>query len=225
MGTFPLPAPDTSQIASINMISTFCSKSIVSIDPWVIPHSSNIESFGDAMPLYLVELSYSTIQTKDKYAKTISKLLLDEEPYNFSSPYWVTLEHFKDEFLDFIFPSDESIMEVMSLQDQPWEDHHHRSSFLPNKERIKTHIQTLVSTNAQDPSLLPSMSYSSPVEGNLGVVCKTISIDISVKTGITEHIQIGADCSLEEIECYTSHFKDFRNIFSWSYEEMPGIDP
>jgi hypothetical protein len=59
----------------------------------------------------------------------------------------------------------------------------------------------------------------------LGNISKTISIDISVKLGITKHIQIGADCSPEEIECYTTLFKEFRNIFSWSYEEIPGIDP
>ena len=61
MGTFPLPTPDIPQISLINMIFSFCGKSLGSFDPWVIPHSSNIESFGDAMPLYLVELSYSTI--------------------------------------------------------------------------------------------------------------------------------------------------------------------
>jgi hypothetical protein len=61
MGTFPLPAPDTTQIALINMISSFCGKSLGSFDPWVILHSSNIESFGDAMPLSPTELSYSTI--------------------------------------------------------------------------------------------------------------------------------------------------------------------
>jgi hypothetical protein len=74
-------------------------------------------------------------------------------------------------------------------------------------------------------SSLPSTSYSSPSEGNLGNISKTISIDISVKPGITKHIQIGADFSPEEIECYTALFKEFCDIFSWSYEEIPGIDP
>jgi hypothetical protein len=35
----------------------------------------------------------------------------------------------------------------------------------------------------------------------------------------------GADCSSKEIQVYTELFKEFHDIFSWSYEEMPGIDP
>ena len=50
-------------------------------------------------------------------------------------------------------------------------------------------------------------------------------IDISVKTGIVENIQIGADCNPEEIACFTSLFKEFCDVFSWSYDEIPGIDP
>lgn len=36
---------------------------------------------------------------------------------------------------------------------------------------------------------------------------------------------IGADCSPEEIQIYTTLFKEYRSIFAWTYEEMPGIDP
>jgi len=115
MGTFPLLAPDTPQIALINMISTFCGKSLGSFNPWVIPHSSNIEYFGATIPLSPAKLSYSTLQKSDEYASTDSGLLLDEELDHFSSPYWVTLEKFKDDFLYFVLPSDEAIMEVMSL--------------------------------------------------------------------------------------------------------------
>jgi hypothetical protein len=79
-------------------------------------------------------------------------------------------------------------MEVMNLQDKPWEDFHHRSSFLPLGEKKETQIQTLVSTDIQDPSLLPSTSYPILSEGNLGNISKTISIDISVKLGVVENI-------------------------------------
>jgi hypothetical protein len=40
-----------------------------------------------------------------------------------------------------------------------------------------------------------------------------------------ENIFVGADCSPEEIQIYTDLFKEFRDVFAWSYEEMPGIDP
>ena len=33
------------------------------------------------------------------------------------------------------------------------------------------------------------------------------------------------DCSPDEIKEYTKIFKEFHDIFAWSYEEMPGIDP
>ena len=36
---------------------------------------------------------------------------------------------------------------------------------------------------------------------------------------------IGVDCSPEEIQIYTALFKEYRGIFAWTYEEMPGIDP
>lgn len=51
-----------------------------------------------------------------------------------------------------------------------------------------------------------------------------IPIDISVKPGITENIHIGASCSITEINMYKALFQEFCDIFSWSYEEMPGID-
>ena len=62
-------------------------------------------------------------------------------------------------------------------------------------------------------------------EGNMGNISKTLLIDISVKTGIVENIQVGTDYIPEAIASFTCHFKEFCDVFSWSYEEMPGIDP
>jgi hypothetical protein len=56
-------------------------------------------------------------------------------------------------------------------------------------------------------------------------ISETIPINISKTHGIIENVFIGTDCSLEEIYTYTSLFKEFRDVFSWSYEEMLGIDP
>ena len=33
------------------------------------------------------------------------------------------------------------------------------------------------------------------------------------------------DCSPDEIEAYTKLFKEFQDVFSWSYDEMLGRDP
>ena len=40
-----------------------------------------------------------------------------------------------------------------------------------------------------------------------------------------ENVFVEADCSPEEIQIYTDLFKEFHDVFAWSYEEMPGIDP
>jgi hypothetical protein len=62
-------------------------------------------------------------------------------------------------------------------------------------------------------------------KGNLSNISPTIPIDISVKPGIVENVHIGASCSPEEIVTYIALFKEFCDIFAWSYEEMLGIDP
>lgn len=36
---------------------------------------------------------------------------------------------------------------------------------------------------------------------------------------------IGADCSPTEIAAYTALLKEFHDVFAWSYDEMPGMDP
>ena len=54
-------------------------------------------------------------------------------------------------------------------------------------------------------------------------ISATIPINISVNPNVTENIHIDANCSPKEIAIYTSLFKEFRDVFSWSYEEMPGI--
>ena len=62
-------------------------------------------------------------------------------------------------------------------------------------------------------------------KGNMENISATIPINISVNPDVVENIYIGANCSPEEIAIYTALFKEFRDIFAWSYEEMPGIDP
>ena len=71
----------------------------------------------------------------------------------------------------------------------------------------------------------PVTTHNVFAEGNMSNISKTIPINISKIPGKIENILIGADCSPDEIELYTTLFKDFRDVFAWSYEEMPGIDP
>ena len=50
-------------------------------------------------------------------------------------------------------------------------------------------------------------------------------IDISSKLDTIDHVHVGKNCSVDESESYKALFKEFRDIFSYSYEEMLGIDP
>jgi hypothetical protein len=62
-------------------------------------------------------------------------------------------------------------------------------------------------------------------EGNLSNISPTIPLDIFVKPRIVENVHIGASCSSNEVVTYTSLFKEFCDIFAWSYKEMSGIEP
>ena len=44
-----------------------------------------------------------------------------------------------------IFPSDEAIIETMSLEEPPWSDHHHHSSFLPAHQEMITCLERFAS--------------------------------------------------------------------------------
>jgi hypothetical protein len=56
-------------------------------------------------------------------------------------------------------------------------------------------------------------------EGNMETIAKTIPINISRTPGIIENVFVGADCSPEEIQIYTYLFKEFCDVFTWSYED------
>jgi hypothetical protein len=58
------------------------------------------------------------------------------------------------------------------------------------------------------------------VEGNMESIDETIPIDISRTPDIVENVFVRVDCSPEEIQIYTELFKEFCDVFSWSYEEM-----
>jgi hypothetical protein len=62
-------------------------------------------------------------------------------------------------------------------------------------------------------------------EGNMATIAATIPINISRNPGIVENIFVGANFSPEEIQIYTDLFKEFRDIFAWSYEAIHDIDP
>jgi hypothetical protein len=52
-------------------------------------------------------------------------------------PVWALNSSNSHDFLDIVLPSDEVILEVMTGPEQPWEDLHHRSYFLPELSHVE----------------------------------------------------------------------------------------
>jgi hypothetical protein len=131
MGTFlaPLP-PTTHHIATVNMISTTTYQSLESYHPWIVPSPLEFDVIGDTMPLSLAEASYVSIQSASPSSDDQHILA----PDTYLMPSWLNSLMSYFDYISQIFPSDESIMEMLSIDDVPWDDNHHRSSFLPPLE-------------------------------------------------------------------------------------------
>jgi hypothetical protein len=140
-------------------------------------------------------------------------------------PIWVINSSSPHDFLDITFPSGEGILEAMIGPDMPWEDLHHRSYFLPDLERIERDEFRSIMSDIVGHIVVPLDKHDIYVEGNMKNISPTIVINISRTPSKVENVHISADCLPEEIHIYTDLFKDFRDIFAWSYEQVLGIDP
>jgi hypothetical protein len=206
MGTFPIPPPPntlSSFVASINMISTIPRELPVSVDPWIVPDPRDHVRFGDVMPLSPVESTYQAIQSTNPSTSSCEELSPD--PFRF------------------VFPTDEMIMSI--LVDNPWDDGHHHSILFLEKQTLENYQRISTPSTVVVITTVPGSTRDVFAEGNLSNISPMIPIDISVKHGIIKNVHIGASCSPDEIVTYTSLFKEFRDIFAWSYEEILGIDP
>jgi hypothetical protein len=113
----------------------------------------------------------------------------------------------------------------MTSPDKPWDDLHHRSYFFPELRKIKAGEFTLTMTRDRSCPINPLATHEVYAKGNMETITETIPINISRTLGVMENFFVRPNCSLEEIQIYTDLFKEFRDVFSWSYEEMPSIDP
>jgi hypothetical protein len=116
-------------------------------------------------------------------------------------------------------------MEILSTDDLPWDDNHYRSSFLPPLEEINQDIHSGFPPDVTDALQSPILTQDTLSEGNMGNIYTTIVIYISIKEGVMENIYLGENCKPEEVVSYITFFKEFRDVFTWSYEGMLGIDP
>jgi hypothetical protein len=194
-------------------------------DPWIIPSPSTMMEgtghHGMSMPLSAAKATYSLVQQASADTDPITAQELDPIP----EPIWAQGSLTDTDSLDLVFPSDEAIIEAMTSPDKPWDDLHHRSYFLPELSRIEAGEFTLTMTGDRSCPINPLATHEVYVEGNMETIAETILINTSKTPDIVENAFVGADCSPEEIQIYTDLFKEFCDVFAWSYEEMSGIDP
>lgn len=108
--------------------------------------------------------------------------------------------------------------------DRPWDDLHHHSYFLPHLCEIESSLTSL-STSDVHTVLNPLALAQFSAKGKMSIISQTVPMNISRNHKLIENVFIRTDCSPEEIQIYTDLFKEFCDVFGWSYEEMSGIDP
>ena len=113
----------------------------------------------------------------------------------------------------------------MSGVEPRWEELHHRSYFLPELDPIEREDFREILSEKIGSHMVPLSSPGQMAKGNMANISPSIPVNISHNPVKIENVYIGADCSPDEIKEYTELFKEFHDIFAWSYEEMLGIDP
>jgi hypothetical protein len=149
MGTFPIPPPDIPPpfVTLINMISTFVRKTPTSHDPWIVPDLDDYLRYGKQMPLSPVESSCQSIQSKTPSTPS----LYDSPP----DPFHV------------IFPTNNMMMYVMSMEETPWDNGNHCSILFLEQHNIESYRWILTPSTIVVISYLPKSTHDVIYEGNL----------------------------------------------------------
>ena len=108
-------------------------------DPWILPSPSpscdksipaeTNMSFPATLVVYQANLDHVVEPSPS------SSQMEEEDPYVL--PTWAVESSHSHDFLDDFFSSNEAILEAMSRIEQPWEELHHRSYFLPKLDRLE----------------------------------------------------------------------------------------
>ena len=134
------------------------------------------------------EEMYNTIQTLfDDHTDDLH--LVASDPYYL--PYWLEPSLPILDYISKTFPSYESIMDIMNMNEPIWEDHHHRSSFLPNTSSVGHDFTSLFSTDIVNTPPNPILLQDTDFEGKLCNITQTNPIDILAKPGTLEYVQVG----------------------------------
>ena len=142
-----------------------------------------------------IEISYQEIQNASVDSDQNPSPLEEYDPY--TSPVWAINNPNIHDILDQIFSSDEAIMEVMNISEQPWEYMHHQSSCLSNLDSLEVKPEFFYLDDDMERYQCPIQTHNVLLEGNLANISKNIPINISIKPSIVENINIGANFSPE----------------------------
>jgi hypothetical protein len=188
MGTFPIPPPDIPPpfVALINMISTSVCETPESYDMWIVPDPHDCLRYGEKIPLSTVESSYQAIQSTTPSPPSLCDTTID--------PFHV------------IFPTNEMIMSVISMEDTLWENGHHRSILFLECETIESYQRISTPSTVVVVSSVPESTHNVLYEGNLSNISPTIPLNISIKPKVVENVHIRASCSTDEGHTYKALF-------------------
>jgi hypothetical protein len=233
MGTFDYPSPSN----NVNFISVVPDQPRATIfqvsffkmsyfhNSWTLPSPSvsmeGIGNLGMPMPLFATEVSCNIVQQTSANLDLAPSQELDPV----LEPIWAQYSLVAQYPLDLVLASDEVILEAMTGPDRTWDDLHHRSYFLPELRRVEAGEFVLTMNGDSPCPINPMDTHEIYTEGNMASIATMIPIDISKNPAIMENVFIGVDCSPEEIQNYTELVKEICDVFSWSYEDMPGINP
>jgi hypothetical protein len=91
MGTFPLPAPDTTHIAHINIILSFTCGSLEPFDPWMVPPLEDVDKYGASISLTTVDIFDTKIPSI--FGDIFQHFHPHMECYEHTPLVWVVLSH------------------------------------------------------------------------------------------------------------------------------------
>ena len=130
MGIFP-STPPSMDTMTVHMIASFDCE----------PKGKQVV---ESTSLSSHEAMYDTIQNfSDDHTDELH--LVASNPYHL--PYWLEPSLSILDYLSETFPSNETIIEIMNTDEPIWEDHHHRSMFLPNTSSIRHEFASLFPTD------------------------------------------------------------------------------
>jgi hypothetical protein len=172
MGTFPTPLPPaTHHISIIDIISIAAYQSLESYDPWIVPSPLEFDALGDTVPLSPTKKSYVSIQSTSPSSDDQHLLA----PDNYLMPSWLSSLSSVIDYISPIFPSDEYIMEMLSIDELPRDDNHHRSFFFPPREEIREDIHS-ISPPDIDFLSSPMPSTSDNLDPVVGMVISSVGL-------------------------------------------------